>query len=163
MIAHFIIRDLRARGSPCKGRFHDLRFFRHPKVTSDSIVDFRHSNLLRGDDDREMHYDRDDFIAVLGTRIKAMRKERGWTQMQMAQDFGYFLSHWQNIESGRKMSLGTMLRVANTFELTLEELLYGIKRRTGAGFGSKGFHLGKVNLKVKKPKTKRERSKKGTR
>jgi len=88
-----------------------------------------------------MHYDRDEFIAALGARIKALRKERGWTQIQMTRDFGYYLSHWQNIETGRKMSLETMLRVANTFDVTLDELLYGIKRRMGAGFGSKGYHL----------------------
>ena len=88
-----------------------------------------------------MHYDDDEFRTALGTRIKALRKERGWTQMQMTRDFGYYLSHWQNIETGRKMSLETMLRVANTFDVTLDELLHGIRRRMGAGFGSKGHHL----------------------
>jgi transcriptional regulator with XRE-family HTH domain len=88
-----------------------------------------------------MHYDDDEFKTALGTRIKALRKERGWTQMQMTRDFGYYLSHWQNIETGRKMSLETMLRVANTFDVTLDELLQGIRRRMGAGFGSKGYHL----------------------
>jgi hypothetical protein len=43
--------------------------------------------------------------------------------MQMATDFGYHVSFWQSIEAGRKMSLQTMLRVANTFDLTIEELL----------------------------------------
>jgi hypothetical protein len=38
------------------------------------------------------------------------------------------------------MSLQTMLRVANTFDLTIEELLQGIKRRKGLGFGSHGYY-----------------------
>jgi transcriptional regulator with XRE-family HTH domain len=88
-----------------------------------------------------MHYEHDEFVAALAKRIKDLRVERGWTQMQMMRDFGYYLSHWQNIESGRKMSLETMLRVANTFDLTLKDFLQGIKRRKGPGFGSIGFYL----------------------
>ena len=38
------------------------------------------------------------------------------------------------------MSLQTMLRVANTFDLTIEELLLGIKRCKGPGFGSHGYY-----------------------
>ena len=38
------------------------------------------------------------------------------------------------------MSLHTMLRVANTFDISLEELLQGITRRPGPGFGSKGYY-----------------------
>jgi hypothetical protein len=38
------------------------------------------------------------------------------------------------------MSLQTMLRVANTFDLTVEELRQGIKRRKGPGFGSHGYY-----------------------
>jgi hypothetical protein len=34
------------------------------------------------------------------------------------------------------MSLQTTLRVANAFDLTVEELLQDIKRRKGPGFGS---------------------------
>lgn len=88
-----------------------------------------------------MHYEHDEFVRDLAKRIKALRIERGWTQMQMMRDFGYYLSHWQNIEAGRKMSLETMLRVANTFDLSLEELLKDIERRKGAGFGSERFYL----------------------
>lgn len=81
----------------------------------------------------------EEFVAYLATRIKALRQERGWTQIQMVKEFGYHLSHWQNIESGRKMSLETMLRVANTFDISLEELIAGIKRHKGSGFGCKDF------------------------
>lgn len=88
-----------------------------------------------------MHYDCEHFVAALANRIKELRTQRGWTQMQMVQDFGYYLSHWQNIESGRKMSLETMLRVANTFDVDLTELLTGTKRCKGIGFGCKGHHL----------------------
>ncbi len=87
-----------------------------------------------------MHYDCEEFVAALGVRIKTLRQERGWTQIQMVRDFGYYLSHWQNIEAGKKMSLETMLRVANTFDVGLDELLSGMKRRRGIGFGSKRYY-----------------------
>ena len=87
-----------------------------------------------------MHYDYEEFRQALATRIKALREAKGWTQMRMSAEFGYQLSFWQSIETGRKMSLRTMLRVANTFDMTLEELLQGIKRRKGLGFGSKGYY-----------------------
>jgi hypothetical protein len=38
------------------------------------------------------------------------------------------------------MSLQTMLRVANTFDLTVEELLQDIKRHKGPGFGSHSYY-----------------------
>ena len=97
-----------------------------------------------------MHYDGEEFIRALASRIKRLRKERGWTQMQLVQEFGYHLSHWQNIESGRKMSLESMLRVANTFDLSLDELLADVKRRKGAGFGSGGYHLTADKAKKRK-------------
>jgi transcriptional regulator with XRE-family HTH domain len=87
-----------------------------------------------------MHYDYEEFREALAARIKALRKAKGWSQMQMTTDFGYHVSFWQSIEAGRKMSLQTLLRVANTFDLTVEELLQGIKRRKGAGFGSHGYY-----------------------
>jgi transcriptional regulator with XRE-family HTH domain len=88
-----------------------------------------------------MYYDCDEFISVLAARIKELRLERGWTQMKMVRDYGYYLSHWQNIESGKKMSLETMLRVANTFDIDLDELIGHIKRHKGIGFGSKAYYL----------------------
>jgi len=89
----------------------------------------------------QQHYDYEAFKRALAARIKSLRAARGWTRMQMMRDYGYYMSHWQNIESGKKLSLETMLRVANTFDITLEELLQGIKRSKGPGFGCKGFHL----------------------
>ena len=88
-----------------------------------------------------MHYDIDEFKLAFGARIKALRNARGWTRMHMMRDFGYYLSAWQNIESGKKLSLESVLRIANTFDMTLDELLGDIKRSKGSGYGSKNYHL----------------------
>ncbi len=98
-----------------------------------------------------MYYDNDEFISALAARIKELRLERGWTQMKMVREFGYYLSHWQNIESGKKMSLETLLRVANTFDVNVDELIGHIKRRKGIGFGSKGYYLQDILPPKRKP------------
>lgn len=74
-----------------------------------------------------MHYDSEEFRQKLAARIKALREATGWTQMRMTTDFGYHVSFWQSIEAGRKMSLQTLLRVANTFDMAAEELTQGMK------------------------------------
>ena len=86
-----------------------------------------------------MHYGHADFVATLAAHIKQLRKERALSVTNMVQLYGYHASHWQKIEAGERMSLPTLLRVANTFDLTLAELLGGIGRQDGPGYGSKGF------------------------
>ena len=86
-----------------------------------------------------MHYDYDSLVAALGLRIKALRQERGLSQMNMVQQYGYHLSIWQSIEGGRRMSLRILTRVANTFDISLVDLLKEAERLDGPGYGSKGF------------------------
>lgn len=44
-----------------------------------------------------MHYDHEEFRQALAARIKALRKAKGWSQMQMTADFSYHVSFWQSI------------------------------------------------------------------
>jgi hypothetical protein len=80
------------------------------------------------------NYDYEEFGQALEGRIRALREAKGLESGANDDRF------WQSIEAGRKMSLQTMLRVANTFDLTVEELLQDIKRRKGSRFGSYGFY-----------------------
>ena len=86
-----------------------------------------------------MHYDYPAFVAALASRIKSIRQARGLTQTDMVRQYGYHLSHWGDLEAGRRMSLPTLLRIANSVDMTLQELLEGIERLDGLGYGSKGF------------------------
>ncbi len=86
-----------------------------------------------------MHYDYALFAAAMSARIKSIRLARGLTQNNMVQHHGYYLADWQGIENGRRMSLRLLLRVANTFEMPLVELLEGIEWQDGPGPGSRGF------------------------
>jgi transcriptional regulator with XRE-family HTH domain len=61
----------------------------------------------------------------LGERLKAMRKKRGCSQEDML-SFGFSTRHWQQIEAGRPITLKTLLRVCDVFEVTPEKLLRGL-------------------------------------
>ncbi|MCL5745109.1 MAG: hypothetical protein M1541_14485 [Acidobacteria bacterium] len=39
---------------------------------------------------------------------------------------GFSVRHWQMIESGRPITVFTLLRICETFELTLEQLVSGL-------------------------------------
>ena len=86
-----------------------------------------------------MHYKYEDFVDAVAKRLRELREERGYSKRRFALEHGYFLSHWHKIESGEKMSLQTLLRAANSFDLSVEELINSARRYDGPGVGSKGF------------------------
>lgn len=68
------------------------------------------------------------FRKALGLRLRAMRKERGWTLRDMVVLHGFHLSAWGGFESGRiGMSLRSLLRVASALGMHPSELLAGIE------------------------------------
>lgn len=54
-----------------------------------------------------------------------MRQERGNSQEDML-SFGFSTRHWQQIEAGRPITLTTLFRVCDVFEVTPEKLLRGL-------------------------------------
>lgn len=74
-----------------------------------------------------MAYSYEVFLEELGARIKQLRKERGWTLRDMVVQHGFHLSHWQAFEKGnRGISLSSLLRIAEVYNITLSELLDGL-------------------------------------
>ena len=68
------------------------------------------------------------FRKTFGLRIRAMRKDRGWTLRDMVVLHGFHLSAWQGFESGRVgMSLRSLLRVAGALGMHPSELLAGVE------------------------------------
>ena len=61
----------------------------------------------------------------LGARLKAMRQQSGHSQEDML-SFGFSTRHWQQIEAGRPVTLTTLLRVCDAFQVTPEKLLRGL-------------------------------------
>jgi transcriptional regulator with XRE-family HTH domain len=67
------------------------------------------------------------FFRALGARIKGLRKSRRYTQEDMI-SLGFSARHWQQIEAGRPITLKTLLRVCDTFDVKAAELLRGLDR-----------------------------------
>ena len=75
--------------------------------------------------DLPAHYAR--FFRALGHRIRSYRTERGLSQEDMI-SFGFSVRHWQMIEAGRPITVFTLLRVCEAFEVRLEQLIAGLSQ-----------------------------------
>lgn len=62
----------------------------------------------------------------LGNRVRSLRRERGWTQVEMAEMLGVDRSYLSEIETGKKdPSLRVLKTIADGFHLSLSQLLRG--------------------------------------
>jgi transcriptional regulator with XRE-family HTH domain len=74
-----------------------------------------------------VEYSYELLLEQLGTRIKRLRKDHGWTLRDMVVQHGFHLSHWQAFEKGnRGMSLPSLLRVASVLDVSPSKLLEGL-------------------------------------
>lgn len=63
---------------------------------------------------------------IIGKRIKDIRKSRGLTQAQLAELSGVEPSNISHIErAATKLSLPTLINIANALGSSLDELVYG--------------------------------------
>ena len=69
------------------------------------------------------HYAR--YFRALGHKIRSCRTERKLTQEDMI-SYGFSVRHWQMIEAGRPITLFTLLRICDTFNIPPERLLEGL-------------------------------------
>ena len=80
------------------------------------------------------HYVR--HFRALGHRIRSYRTERKLSQEDMI-SYGFSVRHWQMIEAGRPITMVTLLRVCEAFEISLEQLVAGLaphlRKRKNAG------------------------------
>ena len=68
-----------------------------------------------------------DIQTRFGRRLRQLRTERGWTQVQMAVDLGIDRGHICELERGRKtISLRTMQIFAMGLKMNLSDLLRGV-------------------------------------
>ena len=73
-----------------------------------------------------MQNDDEAFCKALGQRIALIRREKGMTQVQLAPKLGLSQQALSHYENGRlRVPLGLLPRLAEIFELTLDELMTG--------------------------------------
>lgn len=69
-------------------------------------------------------YDR----TAVGARLKRQRKQQGWSRGYVAEKIGIVEKYYADIERGTcGMSIETMLALAQLYQLSLDEFIYGQK------------------------------------
>jgi transcriptional regulator with XRE-family HTH domain len=65
-----------------------------------------------------------DICVALGERIRQLRTERGWRQIDLAEEAGIHENYVSDLEQGHKeVCLRTLQTIAKAFDLTVAELL----------------------------------------
>ncbi|GAA3771362.1 MULTISPECIES: helix-turn-helix domain-containing protein [Terriglobus] len=73
-----------------------------------------------------LRYDYKEFSAAFGKKVKELRKARGLTLRAMIVEHGFHLTQFQRIEKGEGVSVPTLLRIAEVFQMPLEKLVAGL-------------------------------------
>ena len=72
-----------------------------------------------------------DYLAVLGRRVQHLRKERGWSQQELAAQAGLDRAYLSTVEKGKQnITIGAAARIAAALDTTLSAL---IEEETGRG------------------------------
>jgi transcriptional regulator with XRE-family HTH domain len=69
----------------------------------------------------------DKFFRALGIRVRELRKKRGYSQEDML-SFGFSTRHWQQVEAGRPITVTTLLRICEVFEVPMAKLVQGLDK-----------------------------------
>ena len=67
----------------------------------------------------------DQFFRALGLRVREIRKRHGYSQEDMI-FFGFSARHWQQVEAGRPITVTTLLRICEVFEIPMAKLVKGL-------------------------------------
>ena len=65
------------------------------------------------------------FFTALGRRVRELRQKRGYSQEDML-SFGFSTRHWQQVEAGRPITVTTLLRICEVFELPMARLVQSL-------------------------------------
>ena len=65
------------------------------------------------------------FFVAFGKRVRELRRKQGHSQEDMI-SFGFSARHWQQIEAGRPITVSTLLRICEAFNISVEGLVQGL-------------------------------------
>jgi transcriptional regulator with XRE-family HTH domain len=57
--------------------------------------------------------------------VRGLRKRRGYSQEDMI-GFGFSARHWQQIEAGRPITVTTLLRICEVFDIPMAKVVRGL-------------------------------------
>ena len=67
------------------------------------------------------------FFSALGTRVRELRKKRGYSQEDML-TFGFSTRHWQQVEARCPITVTTLLRICEVFTVPMSTLVRGLDK-----------------------------------
>ena len=71
---------------------------------------------------------KNDILIVFGRRVRALRKDAGWSQEEFADEAELDRTYIGGVERGeRNLALRNIHRIAQTFDMTIAELMDGVK------------------------------------
>ena len=67
--------------------------------------------------------DEENFFKMFGRQVKQFRKQKGWSQLEMALELQIHPNELRNIECGRRNpTLRSVYRIANTLKIKVNQL-----------------------------------------
>ena len=96
-----------------------------------------------------MPYSYEKFLKELGARLRQLRTDRKWTLREMIVQHGFHLAQWQAFEKGKGISVPSLLRMCEVFDVTLTDLIDGLGQ-THVG-PAKPKSLGVITETTRKP------------
>ena len=106
-----------------------------------------------------MPYSYEKFLKELGARLRQLRIDRKWTLRAMIVEHGFHLAQWQGFEKGKGISVPSLLRMCDVFEVTLTDLIDGLGLMDDGPAKPKGSPAIAKSVKkparIPNPKTKR--------
>ena len=67
--------------------------------------------------------DEENFFKMFGRQVKQFRKQKGWSQLEMALELQIHPNKLSNIECGRRNpTLRSVYRIANTLKIKVNQL-----------------------------------------
>ena len=80
-----------------------------------------------------MTSDYTDFFKSLGRRIRELRENAAYSKHDMV-SLGFSARQWQQIEAGRPITVVTLLRICEIFEIESDDLLRGLSKKVHIPF-----------------------------
>ncbi len=91
-------------------------------VSSDPLQAIRAAKDLLGLGEESRSFD--NYLRGFGQRVSAMRRERGWTQQELANRAGLDRTYLSTVEQGRQnLTMGAAFRIASAFDAPLSQLM----------------------------------------
>ena len=73
-----------------------------------------------------MKYDYEEFCLAFGQRVKQLRKDRGLSHRRMVEEFDLHLGQLVKVEGGESVTIRTVLKLCDAFDMTLQELMQDV-------------------------------------